>query len=135
MSGVRALTGQGREVDALAAAEALCNLAVQDAPDLYLQAQALSACVRQLDDSRLAAASQAQAGARREALRGRCADRAIAALTLALQRGLEDVSSSALQDILSPLRTHPGYEKLADQLREPGRTGLEARQGSQSDAP
>jgi tetratricopeptide (TPR) repeat protein len=126
---VRALAGQGREADALAAAAALCDLAVHDTPDLYLQAQALSACVRQLDDGRWA--GRPEPG--RAALRTRCADRAIAALTSAAGRGLEGVSPSAIQDVLWPLRGYPGYEKLADRLREPGHTGTEAQQASSSE--
>jgi tetratricopeptide (TPR) repeat protein len=126
---VRALTGQGRESDALAAAGALCDLAVRDAAELYLQAQALSACVRQLDDSRWTAASQAP----RAELRGRCAQCAIAALTLAAQRGLDDVPSSAFQDILAPLRAYPGSEKVADRLREIARAGLGAQVASPRD--
>jgi serine/threonine-protein kinase len=120
---VRALAGEGRESDALEAAGALCDLAVNGAADLYLQAQALSACVCQLDDGRWTGTPAPE----REALRKRCADRAIATLTLAAQRGFEDVDPSPLQDILSPLRAHPGYQKLANRLRGPGHTGTAAQ--------
>ena len=101
-----------------------------DRVGLYLQAQALSACVRQLDDSRWTGTGTPQAP--RAALRGRCAQCAIAALTLAAQRGLEDVPTSAFNDILAPLLDFPGSEKLADRLRE---TGLGAQVVSPGDAP
>jgi tetratricopeptide (TPR) repeat protein len=125
---VRALAGEGRESDALASAQALCDLAATDTGELYLQAQALSACVRQLDDSRWPQGPEP----RREQVRRRCAERAIAALTQATERGLEDVSASAFQDVISPLRAYPGSEKLADRLRERPRTEIEAPPGPPS---
>jgi tetratricopeptide (TPR) repeat protein len=112
----RAMARASRESDALAAAAALCDLAPdREATSVYLLAQALSVCVRLLDDSRWPGAPNPG----RDALRQQCTDRAIASLTLAIDRGLENVPSSAFQETLAPLRGHPGARKLADRLREP----------------
>ena len=111
----RAMLGQGRLSDSHAAAEALCDLTIEKVEDLYLQAQALLACVRQLDNHR--GTTPQEPGL--PALRRRCADRAVASLTLAIERGLDDTHVIAWDDALTPLRGHPGYQKLADRLGLP----------------
>jgi tetratricopeptide (TPR) repeat protein len=128
---VRALTAQGRESEALEAAGALCDLAVHDTVTFYLQAQGLSACVRLLDDSRWTQA-QAQDPAR-EALRRRCAERALAALAQTLEGGLDEVTASAYQDTIAPLRGYPGYQQVAARLADPGPARASAGPTSRSD--
>ena len=90
-------------------------MTVKEAADLYLQAQALAACLRQLDDHR--GTTPQEPGW--QTLRRRCADRAIASLTLAIERGLDNTQAIAYDDALTPLRGHPGYQKLADRLGPP----------------
>jgi tetratricopeptide (TPR) repeat protein len=117
MSRVRAMLAQGRRPEALAAAEALCDLTVNEAADLYLQAQALTACLRLLDDHRGTTPEEPRV----QALRHRCTDRAVASLALAVDRGLDNIQAIGYDDTLTPLRGHPGYQTLAARLRIPPR--------------
>jgi tetratricopeptide (TPR) repeat protein len=115
---VRALAAQRRPDDVVAAATALCALPAATAEDLYGQARALGSCLRHLDDRRWAPADSP----RWQALRRQCADRAVAALNLALERGFDDVRFIVFDETLAPLRGHPGYQKIADRLGQPSRS-------------
>jgi hypothetical protein len=115
----RARAEQGRPAEALAAAAALCDLQLDRANDLYAQARALGLCLRLLGDRRWSTATPPVPTPEWQALHGRCADRAVAVLTLAIERGLDPAGAIVLDDTLAPLRGHPGYQKLADRLREP----------------
>ena len=114
---IRAMAAESREAEVVETARALCDLAVDAAEDLNAQAHALVACVHQLDHPRWPTPPSTQ----RQAVRQRCADRAMDALNLALDSGLDDVQTIATDAILSPLRAHPGYPKLIERLRDPRR--------------
>jgi tetratricopeptide (TPR) repeat protein len=112
----RTMAAQGRRPECLATAAALCDLAVDEASDLFLQAQTLVTCIRQLDDHRWTTPPEPE----RQTLRRRCADTAVAALNRSIDPGLDNLPASTLEDLFFPLRDHPGYRKLADRLRTPG---------------
>jgi tetratricopeptide (TPR) repeat protein len=114
---VRALLGQRRNGEAIEAAKALCDLQMEAGEDFCAQARAICACLRHLDDPRWSASASPEW----QALRPRCVDRAMNALTLAIERGFDEVTATASEDILASLRGHPGYQKLIDRLGRPPR--------------
>jgi tetratricopeptide (TPR) repeat protein len=113
----RAMRKAGLQTDALAAAAALCDLKVDTVENLYVKARSLAGCVRELDDQRWAA----PANPARQAMRRRCAEGAIAVLAQAIGRGLDNSPISGFEEDLAPLRGEPGYQELADRLRDPTR--------------
>jgi hypothetical protein len=111
---VRALTTQGRQPEVLEAAEALGELEADEAEDLYSLAQCLASCIGYLDDDRWPESSP-----RRQAVRQRCADRAVLALTRAVGRGFKDLRGMAEDQTLNTLRQHPGYRELVERWNRP----------------
>jgi tetratricopeptide (TPR) repeat protein len=115
---VRALLAGGQTADAYRAADALCDVRPESPADLFAQARGLAACVGLLDDT-------PPDTPERRALSLRCADRGVAALGAALDRGFNDAQPLAADEELAPLRKRPAYARLAERLREqtpmPGR--------------
>jgi tetratricopeptide (TPR) repeat protein len=108
----RLLTAQGRQLDVLAAAEALCGVDADTVEDLYALARSLAASISCLDDVRW----PGPPAPAHQLLRQRCADRAVAALTRVSALDLEALRSMAAEPDLAPIRQHPGYRQLIERL-------------------
>jgi len=109
---VQVMADRGQKAELIATCDAVCGLKADDKVSLLKLAQTCAACVRSLDSPRLTALSAAE----RQALRDRCADQGIAALSRAVELGLRSVPH--LEDYrLEPLRRHPGFTPLVAKVK------------------
>ena len=108
---VRMLADRGRRPEIAATAAELLGFKAEELEEPIWLARAFASCVPHLEEGR--------------GLREPCADRAVAALSLALAaaRGLHDVNSIESDDALASIRQHPGYRELIDRLRNPRSSG------------
>ncbi len=109
---VQVMSDRGQTPELIATCNAVCGLKADDKVGLLRLAQTCAACVKSLDNPRLPALSAEE----RQALKDRCADRGIAALSRAVELGLKSVPH--LEDYrLQPLQRHPGYATLLDKVK------------------
>jgi tetratricopeptide (TPR) repeat protein len=101
----RAMAAQGRQTEFKAMAEALYALEATEAEDLWALARSLGECILYLDGVRWADSSATPL----EALRQRCAERAVALLARAVEAGFRNVKLIERNNALKPLRQHPTY--------------------------
>ncbi len=109
---VRVMADRGERAELIATCNAVCGLKTDDKVSLLKLAQTCAACVKSLDNPRLTAFSAEE----RQALKDRCADRGIAALSRAVELGLRSVPH--LEDYrLEPLHRHPGFAPLVENVK------------------
>jgi hypothetical protein len=107
----------------IATINALCDLEAIDRDSLRKLARARAECLDLLEPDYSPSLSDSE----REALRQHCTDRWIAALSRAIEQGINDVSQLGedLWDagVLENLRKHPEYPKLVEKMNvnRPGR--------------
>ena len=117
-----AMASRGERAELAATIDAVCHLEAHDKFSLLKIAVACAACVRSLDRFH----GQGVTETERQALKARCADRGIAALSEAIELGLgtEHISSdggfrshpyNVRAGELEPLRVYPGFQKLVKQ--------------------
>jgi len=111
---VRVMAARGEFAEAFRAASALCDVRAESAGDLYALACALGACVGRLDSDAWPAAVAAE----RQSLSLRCAERGVAALSLALDHGFDGGRAPAADAALAFLRKGSGYAKLWERHRD-----------------
>ena len=101
----------------IATMNALCELGANDRDSLRTLARARAECLDILDHDY----SPSLLDSARQALRQRCTDRWIAAVSLAIERGFNNVSQ--LEDdlwdagVLENLRNHPTFHKLVEKMK------------------
>ena len=101
----------------IATMNALCDLEANDKDSLRKLARARAECLDILDPDYSPSLSDSE----RQALRQRCTDRWIAALSLAIEQGFNNVSQ--LEDdlwdagVLEKLRNHPAIQKLVEKMK------------------
>ncbi len=103
---------RGQKAELIATCKAVCGLKADDKVSLLKLAQTCAACVKSLDSPRVTAFSAEE----RQALKDRCADRGIAALSRAVELGLRSVPH--LEDYrLAPLHGHASFVPLIDKVK------------------
>jgi hypothetical protein len=106
------MADRGQKEELIATCHAVCGLKADDKVSLLRLAQACAACVKSLDSPRLVTFSAEE----QRALKQRCADRGIAALSRAVNLGLYSVPH--LEDHrLEPLHGNPGFGPLVEKVR------------------
>lgn len=101
----------------IATVNAICDLEANDKDNLRKLARARAECLDILDPDY----SPSLTGLERQALRRRCTDLWIAALSLAIDKGFNNVSQ--LEDdlwdagVLDEVRDHPGFPKLVEKMK------------------
>ena len=104
----------------IATVNALCDVEARDKVGLLKVAQAHAECLGILDPVRSPSLSDSE----RQALKQRCADRGIIALTLAIDKGYDNVrrldGDPRDVGILWNLRNHPDFPKLVARMRTIG---------------
>ncbi|HEV3166333.1 MAG TPA: serine/threonine-protein kinase, partial [Isosphaeraceae bacterium] len=109
----RTMAAHARPDEALSAIKALCDLKVGETDDLIEIAQSLASCI-----GTLAAIPAADPPSQDLlALRQLCANRAVAALASAIDRGFTDVRRLENEKAFASLSQQPGYRQLLDRLR------------------
>jgi hypothetical protein len=114
---------RGNTTEFIATVNALCDLEAHDKVSLLKLAQSLAQCVGLVGPS----VSPRLSAAEREALRLRCTDRGIAALSLAIELGYDNVArlNGDFPDggRLWNFRSHPAFPKLVARMKtkRPGR--------------
>jgi hypothetical protein len=113
----RAMRARSDTAGFAATVNALCDLEADDVYSLVKLAEARSECLGQLDPS----ASPRLTATERAALQKRCADRGIAALAKAVERGYANLGrlEGDMRDgmRLWNLRSLPGYAKIVETVR------------------
>src|SRR5439155_6172706 len=108
---------RGDKIEFIATVNALCELEANDKVSLLKVAQARAECLGILEPVR----SPSLLASERQALRQRCADRGIAALTLAIEQGYNNVRrlDGDPRDVgmLWNLHNHPDFPKLVGRLK------------------
>jgi len=108
---VQVMADRGQTAELIATCNAVCGLKADDKVSLLKLAQTCAACVKSLESPRVTAFSAEE----RQALKQRCADRGIAALSRAVELGLRSVPH--LEDYrLTPLHGHPGFVPLVEKV-------------------
>ena len=110
---IRLLSAMRKPEDAFDAVEAVCSLGADGAADFAALIPAIGESVRVLDELRCTGPTEA----RRSAVRHRCADRAVALLAAAAERGLIDGSRLEQDSSLKWLRGEPTFRALAKRLK------------------
>jgi hypothetical protein len=117
------MASRGDRTELVATIDALCSLEPGDKVSLLKLADACAACVPSLHQLRAPGLSDQD----RKALQQRCADRAIAALALAIELGFKDVHLTKERVLpprgwskravhLDPLRAYPAFGALIDRV-------------------
>lgn len=109
-AGLMAIRGDGAEL--VATADAVCSLETDNPTSLIRVARACAASLRAIDDMRESALSPGE----RQAIRKRCQDRGLAALTHAVELGYSSIQTFE-EENLRPLDEHPAYPKLLETVR------------------
>jgi hypothetical protein len=108
---VQVMADRGQKAELIATCNAVCRLNADDKFSLLKLAQTCAACIKSLENPRVTTLSPEQ----RQALKDRCADRGISALTQAVELGLRSVPH--LEDYrLVPLHGHPGFKPLVEKI-------------------
>jgi hypothetical protein len=106
------MADRGQKEELIATCTAVCGLKADDKLSLLRLAQACAACVKSLQSPQLNHLSADE----RRALKERCANRGIAALSSSVELGL--ASLPHLEDHrLEPLRGYPGFAPLVEKVR------------------
>jgi serine/threonine protein kinase/tetratricopeptide (TPR) repeat protein len=113
----RTLSRRGDWPGFAATAEAACDLAANDLEAFKELASTCAACAEAID-----AFPPGGSAEERVALRRRCVERAVAALSRAIDLGWGDAQSLAESEDLKPIRPHSGFQALIERLRSPGTT-------------
>ena len=113
---LKTLTGRRDWPGLAATAEASCDMQSSDAGTLNEIARICAACIEAMDAFSLAGGSAGD----RQALRRRCGDRGVAALSSAIDLGWNDAQYLARADEMKPLRDHPGFRALIERLTRVG---------------
>ena len=108
------MANRGDNTELIATMNALCDLEANDKDSLRKLARARAECLDILEPDYSPSLSDSE----RQALRQRCTDRWIAALSLAIEQGFNNVSQleGDLWDagVLENLRNHPEFPKLVE---------------------
>jgi hypothetical protein len=107
-------SGRGDWLGLKSTADAVCEIQTGEEAHLLNLASACAKCALALDAENSPSASSADG----EAVRRRCADRGIAALSQAIDQGFRDGGRLESDDEFKPLRTHPGYERLIQRIKD-----------------
>ena len=110
----RTLAERNRLTELAATIETLCGYEEGDWEAQYHLTRTLAHCMRYLEDGR-------PPGITSEAwsnLRRRCADRALAALSRAVERGYRDANQLEVENELTPIRELPGFQTLVAQMKQ-----------------
>ncbi len=108
------LAEQSRFAEMADTARKLCVLEDGDGNDQFTLARALATCVGYLENDRLRALSEPE----RSDLKRRCTDRAVAALSRALDKGFTDLFDLNATIDMDPIRGDPGFQALVLRLKE-----------------
>jgi len=109
----RMLPSRGDWPGLVATVEAACNIQANDTMTLEWVASLCANCIKGID----AFPTDQRPASEREALRRRCAERAVAALSQAIVPGRIDVQALAQKESLKPLHNDPGFQALIERLR------------------
>jgi hypothetical protein len=113
------MAGRNEKVEFVATVNALCELEANDKVSLFRVAQARAECLSNLEPGRSPSLSDSE----RRALRQRCSDRGIAALTRAIEQGYRTVRRLGGEPRefgrmrLWNLRNHPDFPKLVARMK------------------
>jgi hypothetical protein len=111
------MANRGDKTELIATVNALCELGANDKDSLRKLARARAECLDILEPDY----SPSLSDSARQALRQRCTDRWIAAVSLAIERGFNNVSQleNDLWDagVLEILRNHPEFPKLVEKMK------------------
>jgi len=118
-----ALAAAGRSVELAATAEALLRLVAEGAEDLYALGRSLAWCGGRIDQNKWAATPTQDL----ETLRMRFKDQAVALLSQAIDRGLAFPQRLNDDVMLDPIRQHPGFRRIKEQLATPPKTPAAGR--------
>jgi hypothetical protein len=111
----RTLTGPADGPGLVATVEATFQILFSEIDDLLHLAAFSAECINSFDAIRAAGPP----GLDYAAVRSRCADRGIAALSQALDRGYKEAFRLETDEIYKPLRSHPGFRPLIERMSRP----------------
>jgi tetratricopeptide (TPR) repeat protein len=110
----RRLAERSRIAEMTDTARKLCAFEDGDGSDQFTLARALATCVRYLENDPLQGLSDRE----RSDLKRRCTDRAVAALSRALDKGFTDLFDLNATVDMDPIRGDPGFQELVLRLKE-----------------
>ncbi len=118
---LRARTLKGREdrPGLIATIEAVSRIPCHATNELIDLAAFYAECIRSLGVIQSAAPS----GPDNSAVRSRCADLGLAALSRAIDHGYRDAPSLEADEVFEPLRAHRGFRPLIERIRQPASPG------------